>query len=138
VVGAILGGFFARRNEEKAHGEKLLVDALNDAMTAIADVASGEAAQNRYASAVARIALHASPGVVEKFWKFQEEATTATPEGRALLIAAVQEARRELGHGRVDDEVIAVLLFGSSQPEKRFVARCATWETALLGEEHHL
>lgn len=96
--GVILGGFLARRNEKRAQGERLLVEAMNDAATAIAEVASGEgkAAQNRYASAVSRIALHASPAVIAKFRRFQDDATTSTRDGRVRLIDAVQQARREL------------------------------------------
>ena len=82
--GVILGGWLARRNEKKAQGERLLVQAMNDAATAIAEVASGEgrAAQNRYASAVSRIALHASPDVISRFRSFQDDATTSTADGR--------------------------------------------------------
>lgn len=105
LVGVVLGGFLARRNEKRAHGERLLVEALNDAVTAIADVAGGEgkAAQNRYASAMSRIALHASPGVISEFREFQDDATTATKDGRARFVDAVQQARRELGHGEADE-----------------------------------
>lgn len=115
VGGVLLGGFLARRNEKQAQGDRLLVEALNDAVTAIAEVAGGGggAAQNRYASATSRIALHASPEVVARFRQFQDDATTATADGRARLIAALQEARRELGHGRVGDDDLYVLLFGS-------------------------
>jgi hypothetical protein len=127
--GVMLGGLLARRNEKRAYGERLLVEALDDAATAIAHVAGGEgkSAQNRYASAVSRIALHASPDVIAKFRQFQDDATTATSDGRARFIDAVQEARRELGHGHVADEDLAVLLFGNTQPEERFTAHCKTW-----------
>ncbi len=130
--GVILGGLLARRNEKKAQGERLLVEALNDAITAIAEVAGGEGppAQNRYASAISRIAMHASPNVVIKFREFQDDATTVTPDGRERLIAAVQEARRELGHGPVDDDDLNVLLFGARHPDKRFAAHCNTWAEA--------
>jgi hypothetical protein len=125
--GVILGGLLSRRNERQAHGERLLVEALNDAVTAIADVAGGEGktAQNRYASATSRIALHASPEVIAKFRDFQNDPTTATKDGRARLIAAIQAARRELGHGQADDDDMAVLLFGNSEPDHRpIAARC--------------
>lgn len=125
--GVILGGLLSRRNERRAHGERLLVEALNDAVTAIADVAGGEGktAQNRYASATSRIALHASPEVVAKFRDFQNDATTATTDGRVRLIAAIQEARHELGHGQANDDDLAVLLFGNPEPDDRPVAaRC--------------
>lgn len=73
LVGVILGGLLARRNEKRAQGERLLVEALNDAMTAIAEVAGGEGkpAQNRYASAMSRIALHASPRVIRSSASFK-------------------------------------------------------------------
>ncbi len=127
--GVILGGLLSRHNERRAHGERLLVEALNDAATAIADVAGGEGkpAQSRYASAMSRIALHASPAVIARFREFQDDATTTTPDGRLRLIEAVLEARRELGHGRVDSEDLAVLLFGSTEPDERFTADCKTW-----------
>lgn len=126
--GVILGGWLARRNEKKAQGERLLVQAMNDAATAIAEVASGEgkAAQNRYASAVSRIALHASPDVISRFRSFQDDATTSTADGRRRLIDAVQEARKELGHGTAPSDDIAVLLFGSSEPLVQFCASCGT------------
>jgi hypothetical protein len=128
VVGVVVGGLLARRNEKKAQGERLLVEALNDAATAIAEVAGGEgrSAQNRYASAVSRIALHASPSVVAEFREFQNDATTSTADGRVRLINAIQAARRELGHGDANDQDIAVLLFGDSEPDGRFFAECLT------------
>jgi hypothetical protein len=132
LSGVALGGLLTRRNEKRAQGERLLVEALNDAMTAIADVAGGDgtSAQNRYASATSRIALHASPSVVASFRRFQDNATTATADGRERLIAAVQEARRELGHGAANAEDIAVLMFGNSRPETgRLAARCkSNWQ----------
>jgi hypothetical protein len=133
LVGVVLGGLLARRNEKRAQGERLLVEAFNDAATAIAEVAGGEGkeAQNRYASAVSRIALHASPAVISKFRDFQEDATTSTVGGRARLIAAVQEARKELCHGQAPDDEIAVLLFGNDEPKERFCSRCGT--TSSLG-----
>lgn len=132
LTGVILGGLLTRRNEKKAYGERLPVEALNDAATAIAEVAGGEgkAAQNRYASAMSRIALHASPAVISRFRDFQDDATTTTADGRERLIDAIQEARQELGHGQADEEDLAVLLFGNSEPEERFMARCFTQEMA--------
>jgi len=133
LTGVILGGLVSRRNEKKAYGERLLVEALNDAATAIAEVAGGEGkgAQNRYASAMSRIALHASPGVISKFRDFQDDATTTTADGRERLIDAVQEARRELGHEQADDKDLAILLFGNSEPQERFMARCNTQAMAI-------
>jgi hypothetical protein len=113
--GVALGGFLARRNERQAHGDRLLVEAINDAVTATAEVAQigGSAAQSRYGSALARIALHASPSVIERFREFQDDATTITEDGRARFLAAVQEARRELGRPTATDHDVAVLLFGN-------------------------
>jgi hypothetical protein len=119
--GVALGGFLARRNERQAQGDRLLVEAINDALTATAEVAQigDRAAQSRYGSALARIALHASPRVIERFREFQDDATTNTASGRARFLAAVQEARRELGQSPVNEGDIAVLLFGSTSSENR-------------------
>lgn len=77
--GVLLGGFLTRRNERRAQGEHLLVDALNDAVSAIAKVAGGgQTAQRRYASAVARIALH-SP---EPCWEDSAPSRTRQPQER--------------------------------------------------------
>jgi hypothetical protein len=43
----------------------------------------------------------------------QEDATTITPEGRRLLVAAIQQARKELGHQQIEGDDLAVLLFGA-------------------------
>lgn len=111
--GVALGGFLARRNDRRGHGERLLVEALNDAVSAIAEVAGGDqTAQRRYASAVSRIALHSPPEVLLKFREFQDSGTTVTREGQEQLVIAIQAARRELGHGDVPDGDLAVLLFG--------------------------
>jgi hypothetical protein len=114
LAGVGLGGLLARRNEKRAQSERLLVEALNDAMTAIAHVAAGDepAAQGRYASAVSRIALHAPPTVLSEFRRFQEVGNTTAPEGRTRLIAAIQSARSELRHGRAENDDIAYLIFG--------------------------
>lgn len=135
LIGVVVGGLLTRRNEKKAQGERLLVEALNDAATAIAEVAGGvgRSAQNDYASAMSRIALHASPDVISRFREFQDDATTATDSGRARFIDAVQQARIELGHGRADDEDLAVLLFGNSEPVERFTAQCRTMEAVAPG-----
>lgn len=132
LVGVVLGGLLTRRNEKRAQGERLLVEALNDAATAIAEVAGGEGkpAQNRYASAMSRIALHASPRVISQFREFQNDATTATQDGRVRFIEAVQQARLELGHGKANEEDLAVLLFGNTKPTERFVAQCQTFRAA--------
>jgi hypothetical protein len=113
--GVGLGAVLARRNTKRAAGDRLLVEALNDVVGAIAEVAggAGASAQSRYGSATARIALHASPNVVAAFRDFQDDATTTTREGRARLLRAVQVARRELGHADVDHRDLAVLFFGS-------------------------
>jgi hypothetical protein len=140
LIGVVVGGLLTRRNEKKAQGERLLVEALNDATTAIAEVAGGvgRPAQNRYASAMSRIALHASPGVISQFREFQDDATTATQDGRERFINAVQQARLELGHGRVNDEDLAVLLFGNSEPKERFTAQCETWAADLSSPRSRL
>jgi hypothetical protein len=136
LIGVVLGGLLTRRNEKRAQGERLLVEALNDAATAIAEVAGGEgkSAQNRYASAMSRIALHASPRVVSRFRKFQNDPTTATQDGRTRLIDAVQQARLELGHGKASSEDLAVLLFGNTEPDKRFTAQCDTRPVVDFGD----
>jgi hypothetical protein len=113
VAGVTLGAWLARRNEKRAATERLLVEAINDVVDGIAGVAqSVPGARARYASALARVALHGSPDVVQAFRDHQEDATTMTPEGRRLLIEAVQQARVELGHQRLDAGNVAVLLFG--------------------------
>ena len=128
VGGVALGALLARQNERRAQGDRLLVEALDDAVDAITAVAGITArrytydpardddrlgaAQLRYASAVSRVALHGSPSVVAALRRFQDDATTATDEGRARLLAAMQTARVELGRERADDGDLAVLLFG--------------------------
>ena len=115
VVGVALGAWLARRNEKQAATERLLVDAVSDLVDSIARVAQGDAgAHAPYASALARISLHGSPEVARAFRDHQEEATTATPKGRRLLVAAVQAARKELGHQPLDERDLDVLLFGPS------------------------
>lgn len=116
--GVALGGMLARRNDRRGRADRLLAEAFNDAVSAIAEVAggAGNSAQQRYASATSRIALHASPKVVAAFRRFQNDAETVTPGGRGRLLAAVEEARRELGSGKVDNVDLAVLLFGDMTP----------------------
>ena len=83
ILGVIVGAMLARRNARKGHADTLLCDALDDLISAIAEVAAGDkAAQPRYASAVSRVALHGSPKVVEAFRAFQEDANTGTQDGR--------------------------------------------------------
>jgi hypothetical protein len=59
-----------------------LTQALNDAVAAIAEAASGGGpnAQAHYASASARIALHGPPEVVDAWRRFQDEGNTVTDE----------------------------------------------------------
>jgi hypothetical protein len=115
LAGVIIGGLLARHNARQDHADKLLAEALNDLVSAIAAVAGGdEEAQRRYASATSRIALHGSPALVDSFAEFQEEATTHTSEGRARLLRALQNARAELGRPAVDDERAQILLFGAT------------------------
>ena len=70
--------------------------------------------------------MHASPDVISKFRTFQDNPTTSTSVGRARLIKAVQQVRRELGHRHAPDEDIAVLLFGNAEPTRHFCSRCRT------------
>jgi hypothetical protein len=116
--GVTLGGLLARRNEQRAHSDRLLVEAINDAVSAAAEVAQvgGSVPQSRYGSAMARIALHAPPTVVERFREFQEDGTTITSDGQARFLAAVQQARKELGRDPVKDGDVAPLLFGAGHP----------------------
>ena len=121
VVGVALGALLARRNEKQAATERLLVEAVSDLVDSVAGVAQGDAGGHaRYASALARIALHGSPAVVRAFRDHQEDATTVTPEGRRLLMAAMQAARKELGHQSLDESDLEVLLFGP--PSQREIA----------------
>ncbi len=119
-AGVALGAFLARRNQKRAASEQLLVEALNDMVSAIAEVAggAGQEAQRRYASAVSRIAVHAPASVVVAFRKFQDDPTTTTAKGRAQLVSAVQEARQELGHGTAANEDLHVLMFGGTTPSE--------------------
>ena len=113
VIGVSLGAWLAQRRDKHASDERLLVEALNDMVGGIADVANGvSGADARYASALARVVLHGSPRVVGALCAFQEDATTVTPQGRGRLVAALQEARRELGHPGLPDEQAVTLLFG--------------------------
>lgn len=113
VVGVALGAWLARRNEKQATTEQLLVEAINDLVDAVAGVAHGVPnARAQYGSALARVALQGSPELVRAFRHHQEDATTITPEGRHRLIAAIQQARKELGHQSLDDGDLEVLLFG--------------------------
>jgi hypothetical protein len=115
VVGVALGAWLTWRNEKRATTERLLVEAVSDVVDGIAGVAQGiPDAQARYAAALARVALHGSPEVVHAFSHHQEDATTITPEGRRRLVAAMQQARLELGRQRLDERDLEVLLFGPS------------------------
>ena len=115
VGGVVLGAILARRNEQRATADRLLAEALNDLVAAIAEVAggAGSQAQWRYGSAVSRIALHASLGVVEPLRSFQDDATTGTVSGRDRLITVVNAARVELGQDTISPDDLAVLLFGA-------------------------
>lgn len=114
VIGVALGAWLARRNEKRAATEHLLVEAVNDVVDGIAGVAQGTPdAQAQYAGALARVALHGSPKVVRAFRYHQEDATTITSEGRHRLIVAMQQARLELGHQRLDERDLEALLFGA-------------------------
>lgn len=116
VFGVVLGAWLTRRNEERASTERLLVEAVSDVVDSIAGVAQGAPnAQARYAAALARVALHGSPEIVRAFGYHQEDGTTITPEGRQRLVVAMQQARLELGHRRLDERDLEVLLFGPTQ-----------------------
>jgi hypothetical protein len=112
--GVVLGARLTRRNDRRSRGDDLLARALSDAVAAISDVAAGTVpnAMASYGSAVARIALHAPPEVLQAWRYFQDDATTATEDGRARLVTAIQAARKQLGHGLVSDRNLHVLLFG--------------------------
>ena len=114
VGGVLLGAVLERRNEARAQAANLLTQALNDTVAAIAEIANGAGpdAMARFASAVSRIGLHAPARVVTAFRRFQDDATTTTEDGRARLLTALRTAREELGHPNVDDDDLAVLLFG--------------------------
>jgi hypothetical protein len=115
IGGIALGAWLSRRNEKRATTDRLLVEALNDLVSAIADVANNVPnAQARYASAVSRVGLHGPPSVVAAFCRFQDQANTGTLEGRKRLISAVQQARLALRHETVDDDDLATLFFGPS------------------------
>jgi len=119
--GVSLGAVLTRRNEKRAQAERLLVEALNDAAAAIAEVAQDESpgARARYASAVARIALHGSPLMVATFRRFQDDATTETIDGRSRLLAAMMVARTGLCHQEAAEDDLAVLFFGPGPPRAR-------------------
>lgn len=53
---------------------------------------------------------------MKAFSHHQEDATTITPEGRRRLMAAMQQARQELGRQRLDERDLEVLLFGPLPP----------------------
>jgi hypothetical protein len=112
--GVVLGARLTRRNDRRSRADDLLARALSDAVAAISDVAAGTVpnAMASYGSAVARIALHGPPEVVQAWRYFQDDATTATEDGRSRLVTALQAARKQLGHGSVSDRELHVLLFG--------------------------
>jgi hypothetical protein len=121
VIGVALGAWLTRRNEKQAATERLLVEAINDLVDAVAGVAHGVPnARAQYGSALARVALQGSPELARAFRHHQEDATTITPEGRRRLIAAIQQARKELGHQPLDERDLEVLLFGP--PSQREIA----------------
>lgn len=114
--GVLLGAQLTRRNERRSTADDLLAQALSDAIAAIADVAMGDTSKealSRYASAMARIGLHAPPEVMRAWRQFQDDPHTATAERQAKLVAAMQVARTRLGHAPVSDEDLDVLLFGA-------------------------
>jgi hypothetical protein len=120
--GVLLGAALTRRNDRRSHADALLAEAANDAIRAIAGVASSNStdaeALPRYASAVSRVAMHATPSVVAAWRSFQDSATTETAEGRARMVAAIQATRVQLGHGSASDADLHVLLFGPGGPRR--------------------
>ncbi len=113
--GIALGAWLAWRNSRRAATDRLLVEALNDLVAAVADVAGGDQrARRRYASAMARLLLHGSPHVIDAWHEFQLTSDTGTADGRRRFIAAVQVSRRDLGRPTVDELAAAHLLFGGA------------------------
>lgn len=56
LIGVALGAWLARRNEKQAATERLLIEAINDLVDAVAGVAQGVPnAQAQYGSALARL-----------------------------------------------------------------------------------
>lgn len=121
--GVLLGATLTRRNDRRSRGDELLAEAANDAIRAIAHVAASNStdaqAQTAYASAVSRVAMHGMPPVVAAWRSFQDNATTETLEGRALMVAAIQVTRVQLGHGPASDADLHVLLFGPGGPQRQ-------------------
>ncbi|MGB0871995.1 MAG: hypothetical protein ACPGWS_03625 [Solirubrobacterales bacterium] len=134
IVGTFGGAFFAsklaRRNTRLAESDRLLCEAVNDAVAAISDVAAlnrhgrthvdpvaSMQAQARYGSAMSRVAIHASPEVIEAFAKFQRNADTGTAAGRKSLIDATNAARRSMGRADAPEEALSTLHFGASELE---------------------
>lgn len=117
LLGVGVGAYLSRRNARHDHADKLLAEALNELVSAVAHVAGGDVdARRRYAAATSRIVLHGSPELVSAFRAFQADATTETEDGRRRFISALQSARRELGRSPVDEAAAAVLLFGHGGP----------------------
>lgn len=114
--GVVLGALLTRRHDKQATMERLLVEALNDVVGAIADAANGvPGAGARYASGMSRLALHGDAEVVRAFARFQEITNTGSKEGRDALVAAIHEARQRLKLGELRDEEVSTLLFGPRQ-----------------------
>ncbi len=118
--GVLLGAALTRRNDRRSRADVLLAEAANDAIRAVAYVAMSNTtdveAQARYASAVSRVAMHATPSVVAAWRSFQDDATTKTADGCARMVAAVQATRAQLGHSQASDHDLNVLLFGPRGP----------------------
>lgn len=125
VVGA-WGSWLTRRNEKKATAERLLVEALNDVVGGVSDVVSKvPGAQARFGSAMSRIGLYGSPELVRAFRLHQEDGTTITPEGRRLFMAALQQARVDLGYPTLDEDDLAAILFGAQPSLPAFASQSA-------------
>jgi hypothetical protein len=110
LLGAFVVAFLSRRNARNDHADKLLAEALNDLVAALAADANGDLeARQRYSAAMSQIVLHGSPELVAAFRAYRSD------PNRELLIAAVQAARRELGRPPVDTADAAMLLFGAGR-----------------------
>ncbi|MGD0197242.1 MAG: hypothetical protein ABSC56_04970 [Solirubrobacteraceae bacterium] len=134
VGGVTLGARLNRQNEKQAQADRLLVDALNETVDAISVVAhytkgspdeprsdepphpKAEEGRLRYAAAMARMALYASPDVVAAFRRFQEIADTGTTEGRNRYVEAAAMARTDLDRGTAEPDDLRMLFFGSLKP----------------------
>lgn len=91
LLGVGVGAYLSRRNARRDHADKLLAEALNELVSAVADVAGGNVdARRRYAGATSRIVLYGSPELVSAFHAFQADATTGQ---KTVVIASSRPCR---------------------------------------------